>query len=101
MEKNTPTFHQGRWGQLRWLRALYRRVYEDHAPLMCFLSELQFPLPPILRLTTEFVLATAVRRALADQGTELDAVRSMQRRKELEEECEKEVAELAALGGAK
>ena len=57
--------------------ALYRRVYEDHAPLMCFLSELQFPLPPILRLTTEFVLATAVRRALADQGTELDAVRSL------------------------
>jgi len=57
--------------------ALYRRVYEDHAPLMCFLSELQFPLPPILRLTTEFVLATAVRRALADQGTELDTVRSL------------------------
>jgi hypothetical protein len=57
--------------------ALYRRVYEDHAPLMCFLSELQFPLPPILRLTTEFALATAVRCALADQGTELEAVRSL------------------------
>jgi alpha-amylase/alpha-mannosidase (GH57 family) len=57
--------------------ALYRRVYEDHAPLMCFLSELQFPLPPILRLTTEFVLDTAVRRALADQETELESVRSI------------------------
>jgi len=57
--------------------ALYRRVYEDHAPLMCFLSELQIPLPPVLRLTTEFVLATAVRRALADQGTELEVVRSL------------------------
>ncbi|HUA14956.1 MAG TPA: DUF3536 domain-containing protein [Verrucomicrobiae bacterium] len=56
---------------------LYRRVYEDHAPLMCFLSELQLPLPPILRLTTEFVLAQAVRRALADQRTSLDVVRSL------------------------
>ena len=56
---------------------LYRRVYQDHAPLMCFLSELQLPLPPILRLTTEFVLAQAVRRALADQGSTLDVVRSL------------------------
>ena len=56
---------------------LYRRIYTDHAPLMCFLSELRFPLPPILRLTTEFVLATAVRRALADEMTELDKVRSL------------------------
>jgi alpha-amylase/alpha-mannosidase (GH57 family) len=57
--------------------ALYRRIYEEHAPLMCFLSELQLPLPPVLRLTTEFVLAAAARRALADQATELDAVRSL------------------------
>jgi hypothetical protein len=57
--------------------ALYRRVYDDHAPLMCFLSELQLPLPPILRLTTEFVLAKAVHRALADQESGLDVVRSL------------------------
>jgi alpha-amylase/alpha-mannosidase (GH57 family) len=57
--------------------ALYRRVYEDHAPLMCFLEELQLPLPPILRFTSEFVLATAVCRALADETTELDKVRSL------------------------
>ena len=57
--------------------ALYRRVYQDHAPLMCFLSDLQFPLPPILRLTTEFVLASAVHRALADPGSGLDVVRSL------------------------
>ena len=57
--------------------ALYRRVYQDHAPLMCFLSELQFPLPPVLRLTTEFVLASAVRRALADPASGLDVVRSL------------------------
>jgi alpha-amylase/alpha-mannosidase (GH57 family) len=57
--------------------ALYRRVYEEHAPLMCFLSELQLPLPPILRFTAEFVLATAVRRALADETVELDVVHSL------------------------
>jgi len=56
---------------------LYRRVYEDHAPLMSFLSELQLPLPPVLRLTTEFVLAAAVGRALANQATELEVVRSL------------------------
>jgi alpha-amylase/alpha-mannosidase (GH57 family) len=56
---------------------LYRRVYQDHAPLMCFLAELQFPLPPILRLTTEFVLASAVRRALGDPASGLDVVRSL------------------------
>jgi alpha-amylase/alpha-mannosidase (GH57 family) len=56
---------------------LYRRLYQDHAPLMCFLSELQVPLPPILRLTTEFVLASAVRRALADPASGLDVVRSV------------------------
>lgn len=57
--------------------ALYRRVYEEHAPLMSFLSEQQVPLPPVLRLTTEFVLGAAVSRALADQATELDSVRSI------------------------
>jgi len=57
--------------------ALYRRIYEEHAPLMTFLAEQQAPLPPILRLTTEFVLGTALRRALADHGTELDQVRSI------------------------
>jgi alpha-amylase/alpha-mannosidase (GH57 family) len=57
--------------------ALYRRVYQDHAPLMCFLADLQFPLPPILRLTTEFVLASTVRRALADPTSSLDVVQSL------------------------
>jgi len=62
---------------LREAEALYRRVYEDHAPLMCFLSEMRLPLPPVLRLTTEFVVASAVRHALADQTSELDVVRSL------------------------
>jgi alpha-amylase/alpha-mannosidase (GH57 family) len=56
---------------------LYRQLYEEHAPLMCFLSDLHLPLPPILRLTSEYVLASAVRRTLADEKTDLDVVRSL------------------------
>jgi hypothetical protein len=44
---------------------------------MSFLSDLGVPLPPILRLTTEFVLASAVRRALMDPASELEVVRSL------------------------
>lgn len=57
--------------------AFYRRVYEEHAPLMSFLSELQLPLPPVLRLTSEYVLTSAVRHTLADENNHLDAVRSL------------------------
>jgi hypothetical protein len=56
---------------------LYRRLYEEHAPLMSFLSELRLPLPPVLQLTSEYVLASAVRRTLADEKTDLDVVRSL------------------------
>jgi len=62
---------------LRDAEALYRRVYEDHAPLMCFLSEQHLPLPPVLRTTTEFVLTQAVSRALADEANDLEAARSV------------------------
>jgi hypothetical protein len=62
---------------LKDAEGLYRCLYENHAPLMCFLAELHLPLPPILRLTTEFVLGNAVRRALADEGSTLDDVRGL------------------------
>ena len=57
--------------------SIYRHLYETHAPLVCFLSDLQYPLPPILRLTTEFVLGAAVHKALADRNTEIEKVRSL------------------------
>ena len=57
--------------------ALYRRVYEEHAPLVSFLADQQVSLPPILRLTAEFVLGTGLRRALADHANDLEAVRSI------------------------
>jgi hypothetical protein len=57
--------------------AMYRQVYEHHAPLMRFLSELHMPPPPILRTTAEFVLGSAVRRALADPELDLDRIRML------------------------
>jgi hypothetical protein len=49
--------------------ALYRQVYEHHAPLMRFLAELHMPSPPILRTTAEFVLSNAVQRATRGRTT--------------------------------
>jgi hypothetical protein len=57
--------------------AMYRQVYEHHAPFMRFLSELHVPLPPILRTTAEFVLGSAVQRALMEQELDLDRIRML------------------------
>jgi alpha-amylase/alpha-mannosidase (GH57 family) len=57
--------------------AMYRQVYEHHAPFMRFLSELRVPAPPILRSTAEFVLGSAVQRALTDQELDLDRIRML------------------------
>ena len=57
--------------------AIYRQVYEHHAPFMRFLSELHIPPPSILRTTAEFVLGSAVQRALTDQELDLDRIRML------------------------
>jgi len=57
--------------------AMYREMYEQHAPLICFLSELGIPAPPILRSTAEFVLAETVRQVLSDPEVDLDRVRRL------------------------
>jgi len=57
--------------------AVYRQVYEHHAPFMRFLSELHMPPPPILRATAEFVLGSSVERALTDQELDLDRIRML------------------------
>lgn len=56
---------------------MYRQVYEHHAPFMRFLSELHMPPPAILRTTAEFVLGSAVQRALTDQELDLDRIRML------------------------
>jgi alpha-amylase/alpha-mannosidase (GH57 family) len=52
-----------------------RQVYERHASLTSFLSELQVPLPAILRVSAEFVLGNAMRRCLAEEKLDFDHIR--------------------------
>jgi len=49
---------------LRDAEAAYRRLYEEHAPLMRFLKSLDTPLPRALRCAAELVLNSAVRQLL-------------------------------------
>jgi alpha-amylase/alpha-mannosidase (GH57 family) len=53
---------------------LYADVYEHNTALINFLRDLHMPLPPILRVSSEFVLKNAIRRALS--GEELDLERA-------------------------
>ncbi len=55
----------------------YRQVYDQHAQLMSFLSELRMPLPGILRVTSDFVLERALRRALTDRDIDLEHIRTL------------------------
>lgn len=54
---------------------VYRQVYEHHASLTNFLSQLQVPIPTILKVSAEFVLGNALRRSLADEKLDLDHIR--------------------------
>ncbi len=49
---------------------LYADLYESHTSLVGFLSDLDMPLPTILRVSAEFVLGNAIQRTLL--GEELD-----------------------------
>jgi alpha-amylase/alpha-mannosidase (GH57 family) len=55
----------------------YRQVYDQHAQLVTFLSELHMPLPGILRVTSDFVLDRAFRRALTDRDIDLERIRTL------------------------
>ena len=43
--------------------SVYRRLYDDHAPLMRFLKESAVPAPRLLKMAAELVLNTGLRRA--------------------------------------
>jgi alpha-amylase/alpha-mannosidase (GH57 family) len=49
---------------LRDAESAYRRLYEEHAPLMRFLKSLETPLPRALSCAAELVLNSAVRQLL-------------------------------------
>ena len=46
--------------------AVYRQVYETHAPMMRFLSDLSIPLPRAFSIAAEFALNSSLRAAFED-----------------------------------
>ena len=57
--------------------AAYRQIYENHAPLMGFLSGMGAPLPKMLHLTAEFVLNNSLRKEFMADELDLDRVRTL------------------------
>ena len=57
--------------------AMYRQIYDNHAPLMRFLTESSMPLPKVLSVTSEFVINAALRRAFEDEPLDLVKVASL------------------------
>jgi alpha-amylase/alpha-mannosidase (GH57 family) len=62
---------------LREAEALYRQIYEHRAPMMRFLTSLRIPLPRALGAAAEFVLNGNLRRALEQEETNPELVRSL------------------------
>src|SRR5581483_45072 len=54
-----------------------RQIYEEHAPLMRFLSEFNAPMPRVLHMTAEFVVNSSLRRAFEEQDLDLDRIRTL------------------------
>jgi alpha-amylase/alpha-mannosidase (GH57 family) len=56
--------------------AVYRELYEHHAPLMRFLTYLRIPLPRAFRTAAEVVLSADLRWAFEEEEPDLDRVRA-------------------------
>src|SRR5215469_13124017 len=56
---------------------LYRDVYQHNSGLIGFLRELGLPLPPILRVSSEFVLQNAIQRSLNSEEIDFTHLRSL------------------------
>ena len=56
---------------------VYRQVYARYDSLTNFLSELEMPIPPILKSSAEFVLGNALRRCLEDERPDIEGVRTV------------------------
>lgn len=55
----------------------YRDVYEHNTGLIGFLRELWLPLPPILRVSSEFVLQNAIQRSLDAEEIDFSHLRTL------------------------
>ncbi len=59
------------------LESEYRRIYDNHAPLMRFVAALGMPLPKALEMPAEFVLNAAVVEALEAEPPDLERVQAL------------------------
>jgi hypothetical protein len=57
--------------------ASYRQVYDQHAPIMRFMGELNMRLPRVFEITAEFVLNAALRRAFREADPDLDRISTL------------------------
>jgi alpha-amylase/alpha-mannosidase (GH57 family) len=54
----------------------YRQLYEHHAPLMRFLTDLHMPLPEALRSTASYALNSRLRKAFAEGNLDAELIQS-------------------------
>jgi alpha-amylase/alpha-mannosidase (GH57 family) len=54
--------------------SVYRQLYEQHAPLMRFLSDIDQPTPAAFRAAAEYVLNADLKRVLTEQPVDLQRV---------------------------
>jgi len=66
-------------GTLADIDKLYGDVYEHNVKLIGFLRDLSMPLPPILHVSSEFVLNNAIRRSLAGENIDAEHLRLLMR----------------------
>jgi alpha-amylase/alpha-mannosidase (GH57 family) len=57
--------------------AMYRQMYDSHASLMRFLSEMSIPLPKVLSVTSEFVVNASLRHAFEDEPLDLGRISAL------------------------
>jgi alpha-amylase/alpha-mannosidase (GH57 family) len=62
---------------LRDAEGAYRQIYDQHAPLIRFLFDLNLPLPRVLQLSAEFVVNGNLRREFDGEDWDVDRIRTL------------------------
>jgi hypothetical protein len=64
--------------------AVYRQVYENNAPLMRFLKDLNIPAPGAIRTAAEYVLNASMRKAFEETSAKVETIEMILNSAELE-----------------
>ena len=57
--------------------AMYRQIYDNHASLMRFLTEIHMRFPQVLSVTSDFVVNAALRRAFQEDPLDLGRISTL------------------------